>query len=73
MAYNFTTYLEDDDSIQMDIDAARSYINGTMDSDLGSILKNLQQFAFCAKKIYSFFTYKYTFFMFERKIFVQIK
>ena len=43
MEYNSTTYLEDDDSIQMDIDSARSYINGTMDSDLGSILKNLQQ------------------------------
>lgn len=41
MAYNFTSTLEDDDAIQMDISAARQYINGTMDGDLGDMCSKL--------------------------------
>ena len=41
--FTFTTSLEDDDDIQMDIQAARSYINGTMDSDLGEMCTGLRK------------------------------
>ncbi len=39
--YRFTTTIEDDDDIVMDIDAASAYIEGTMDADLGEMCRNL--------------------------------
>lgn len=39
--YRFTRTIEDDDDIVMDIDAARDYIEGTMDADLGQMCKSL--------------------------------
>lgn len=40
--YRFTSTIEDDDDIVMDIDAARQYIEGTMDGDLGQMCSCLK-------------------------------
>lgn len=40
-SYTFTSQLEDDDDIVMDVQEARNYIQGTMDSDLGDMCRTL--------------------------------
>ncbi len=40
-SYNFTSQLEDDDDIVMNVGEARNYIQGTMDADLGEMCRNL--------------------------------
>ena len=40
-SYTFTSQLEDDDVIQMDIAEARNYIQGTMNNDLGAMCTEL--------------------------------
>ncbi len=40
--YSFTSVLEDDDQISMNVQEAKNYISGTMDSDLNKMCGALQ-------------------------------